>query len=138
MTLTVRIMALTTQVHPPRILGLILLTFPSCLFPRAHLPLTSAKLMKDNTHWLSVSDELLNHRCAQEPYAAVTSGVSLDGGQMVSNYLPFPLSLLMSTREPGNLQQNCKNTKKCQQQGVKIYSTVDSLPLDRLSCSYVS
>jgi hypothetical protein len=112
MTLTVRIMTLTTQIHPPRILGLILLIFHSCLFLRAHLPLTSAKLMKDNTHWLSVSDELLNHRCAQEPYAAVTCGVSLGGGQMVRNCLPFPLSSLMSTREPGNLQQNCKNTKK--------------------------
>jgi hypothetical protein len=70
----------------------------------------AAKLMKDNADRLSVSDELVNHRRAQEPYAAVSRGFSYGGGQMVSNRLPFPFLLLMSTQEPGNLQQSRKNT----------------------------
>ncbi|KAF7342991.1 hypothetical protein MVEN_01729200 [Mycena venus] len=53
----------------------------------------AAKLMEDNAHRLSVSEEQLNHCCAHGSYPSIARGVSHGGGQT----------------EPGNLQTNKKN-----------------------------
>ncbi|KAF7347021.1 hypothetical protein MVEN_01455300 [Mycena venus] len=55
----------------------------------------AAKLMEDNTHRISVSEEQLNHRCAHGSYPSITRGVSHGGRQT----------------EPGNLQTNKKNKR---------------------------
>ncbi|KAF7358257.1 hypothetical protein MVEN_00874700 [Mycena venus] len=55
----------------------------------------AAKLMEDNAHRLSVSEEQLNHRRAHGSYPSIARGVSHGGGQT----------------EPGNLQTNKKNKR---------------------------
>ncbi|KAJ7794380.1 hypothetical protein B0H14DRAFT_3557404 [Mycena olivaceomarginata] len=55
----------------------------------------AAKLLEDNAHQLTQSEALVHHRRAQEPYPAVSWGVSLGGGQP----------------GPSNLQTTAKNTR---------------------------
>ncbi|KAJ7895608.1 hypothetical protein B0H14DRAFT_3426222 [Mycena olivaceomarginata] len=52
-------------------------------------------LMQDALRWVKLSEEKLDHRRAQHPFAAVGRGLSHGGGQM----------------EPGELQQNVTNTR---------------------------
>ncbi|KAJ7870539.1 hypothetical protein B0H13DRAFT_1896104 [Mycena leptocephala] len=55
----------------------------------------AAKLMEDNVHGLSLSEEQLKHRRAQDSYPAISRGISYGSGQV----------------KPGNLQHNQKNTQ---------------------------
>ncbi|KAJ7310640.1 hypothetical protein DFH08DRAFT_918250 [Mycena albidolilacea] len=52
-------------------------------------------LMQDALRWVKLSEETLDHRRAQQPFAAVGRGLSHGGGQM----------------EPGELRQNVTNTR---------------------------
>ncbi|KAJ7766009.1 hypothetical protein B0H14DRAFT_2403006, partial [Mycena olivaceomarginata] len=52
-------------------------------------------LMQDALRWVKLSEEKLDHRRAQHPFAAVGRGLSHGGSQM----------------EPGELQQNVTNTR---------------------------
>ncbi|KAJ7934058.1 hypothetical protein B0H13DRAFT_1951670 [Mycena leptocephala] len=100
----------------------------------------AANLMEAKANRLSHSKEELHHRRAQEPYPSVSRGPSYGGGQMepgelqnskantqVTDELLADESFQHLIRFANGVEERADEAKTWWQEGVAMYSTIDSL-----------